>query len=200
MAIQLSTTVRNARLDQIETTVSTAPLLRLRTGAPPANCGTADSGTVIATMNLPSDWANAASAGAKTLLGTWQDAAADATGTVGHFRLYDTAGTTCHLQGTCGQSVPLTTNALTAANGNVLNFAATTGVAVGMNVSGTGIVAGTTVVAFTGTTVTLSQTSTAGVANTTAITFSYDMTIDNAAVVVGQQVSVTAFTMTDANA
>ena len=28
------------------------------------------------------------------------DASADATGTAAHFRLYDSAGTTCHLQGT----------------------------------------------------------------------------------------------------
>ena len=67
MAIQLSTTVRNARLDAIETAIGTAAMLRLRTGAPPANCGTADSGTVVATLNLPSDWMAAASAGANAL-------------------------------------------------------------------------------------------------------------------------------------
>jgi hypothetical protein len=52
MAIQLSTTVRNARLDQIETTIGTAAVLKLRTGAPPADVATADSGTVVATMTL----------------------------------------------------------------------------------------------------------------------------------------------------
>lgn len=200
MTIQASTNVRNAMLDSIETTIGTSPILRLRTGSPPANPGTADSGTVVATMNLPADWAAAAAGGVKSLLGTWQDASADAAGTIGHYRIYDSAGTTCGLQGTCGQAVPLTTNALTAANGNVLNFAATTGVVVGMNAAGTGIPANTTVVAVTGTTVTLSQTSTAGVANTTPITFSYDMTIDNATVNAGQQVSVTAFSMTAPNA
>lgn len=100
MAVQLSVPVRNARLDQIETTIGTAPILRMRTGAAPATCATADSGTILATVTLPSDWMNAAAAGAKTKLGTWQDASADATGTVAHFRLYDSAGTTCHLQGT----------------------------------------------------------------------------------------------------
>lgn len=100
MAIQLSTTVRNARLDAIETAVGTAPILRIRTGAAPANCGTADAGTVLAEMTLPSDWAAAASGGSKALSGTWQDASANATGTAAHFRLYDSAGTTCHLQGT----------------------------------------------------------------------------------------------------
>ena len=42
----------------------------------------------------------AASSGSKSKSGTWEDLSADATGTAGHFRLYDSAGTTCHLQGT----------------------------------------------------------------------------------------------------
>lgn len=100
MTIQLSTTVRNARLDVIESTIGTTPILRIRSGAAPANCATADSGTVLATLTLPSDWMAAASGGSKALAGTWQDTAADATGTAGHFRIYDSTGTTCHLQGT----------------------------------------------------------------------------------------------------
>lgn len=100
MAFQFSTAARNAALDAIEAAIGTAPVLRLRSGAAPANCAAADSGTVLATMNLPSDWLAAASGGAKSLLGTWQDLAADAAGTVAHFRIYDTAGTTCHIQGT----------------------------------------------------------------------------------------------------
>lgn len=99
-ALQFSTTVRNARLDVVESTISTAPILRIRTGAAPANCAAADSGTVLATMTLPSDWMAAASSGAKALSGTWQDTSADASGTAAHFRLYDSAGTTCHIQGT----------------------------------------------------------------------------------------------------
>lgn len=100
MALQLSIAVRNARLDQIETTAGTAALLTIRSGAAPADCATANSGTVLATLNLPSDWMAAASAGSKAKLGTWQDASADAAGTAGHFRIHDTAGTNCHIQGT----------------------------------------------------------------------------------------------------
>lgn len=99
MALQFSVSVRNARLDAIETAVGTSAIMKLRTGAAPANCGAADSGTVLATLSLPSDWMAAASGGSKALLGTWQDSSADAAGTVGHFRIYDSAGTTCHLQG-----------------------------------------------------------------------------------------------------
>lgn len=104
MAVQLSTTVRNARLDAIETAVGASAIMRIRTGGVPANCGTADSGTVLATLNLPSDWLAAASGGSKALAGTWQDASADATGTAAHFRIYDSGGSTCHIQGTVGTS------------------------------------------------------------------------------------------------
>lgn len=100
MAAQFSVTVRNARLDVIETTIGTAPIIKIRTGAVPANCATADSGTVLATVTLPSDWMSAASNGSKAKLGTWQDASADGTGTAAHFRLYASDGTTCHIQGT----------------------------------------------------------------------------------------------------
>jgi hypothetical protein len=99
MALQLSVAVRNARLDAIESTISTSAVLRIRTGGQPATCATADSGTVLAEATLPSDWLAAASSGSKALSGTWQDTSADATGTAGHFRIYDAAGTTCHLQG-----------------------------------------------------------------------------------------------------
>lgn len=100
MAIQLSTTVRNARLDTIESTIGVSAVLKIRTGAAPANCAAADSGTVLATLSLPSDWMAAASSGAKAKSGTWEDTSADATGTAAHFRLYATDGTTCHIQGT----------------------------------------------------------------------------------------------------
>lgn len=100
MALQLSTTVRNARLDAVETAIGASAVLKIRTGAAPADCAAADSGTVLATLSLPSDWMAAASSGSKAKSGTWQDASADATGTAAHFRLYASDGTTCHLQGT----------------------------------------------------------------------------------------------------
>jgi len=100
MAIQLSVTVRNARLDAIETAIGASAVLKIRTGAAPANCAAADSGTVLATVNLPADWLAAAAAGSKAKSGTWEDASADAAGTAGHFRLYASDGTTCHAQGT----------------------------------------------------------------------------------------------------
>jgi hypothetical protein len=135
MAVQLSVAVRNARLDAIETNVGTSAILRIRSGAPPATCATADSGTVLATLNLPSDWMAAAASGSKALSGTWQDLSADAAGTAGHFRIYDSGGTVCGIQGT-----------VTATGGGG------------------------------------------------------DMTLDNTSIASAQQVTITSFTLTDANA
>lgn len=103
MAVQLAVSTRNARLDAIETDAGASAVLKIRTGAQPADCATADSGTVLATMTLPSDWMAAASGGTKAKSGTWQDTSADASGTAGHFRLYKSDGTTCIMQGSCGQ-------------------------------------------------------------------------------------------------
>lgn len=100
MSLQYSVAVRNAQLDAVESTIGTSAVLKIRTGAPPASCATADSGTVLATLSLPSDWMAAASAGSKALSGTWQDTSADNSGTAGHFRVYASDGTTCGIQGT----------------------------------------------------------------------------------------------------
>lgn len=99
MALQYSVAVRNAQLDAFETTVGVSAVLKIRTGAQPATVATADSGTVLATLSLPSDWMAAASGGTKALAGTWQDTSADAAGTAAHFRIYASDGTTAHAQG-----------------------------------------------------------------------------------------------------
>lgn len=134
MSLQFSVSVRNAMLDAIETTISTSAILKIRSGSVPATCATADSGTVLATLNLPSDYMAAASSGAKAKSGTWEDTSADATGTAAHWRLYASDGTTCHAQGTVtatggggdltvdnvsfasGQTFTVTTFSLTAGN------------------------------------------------------------------------------------
>lgn len=102
MALQFSVAARNGRLDAIETEAGTSAVLKIRTGSAPADCATADSGTVLASMTLPSDWMAAASGGSKAKSGTWSDSSADATGTAAHFRIYKSDGTTCVIQGTCG--------------------------------------------------------------------------------------------------
>ncbi len=135
MTIQYSTTVRNAKLDAVEAAIGTSAVLKLRTGTKPATPATADSGDVVSTINLPSDWMAAASGGSKAKSGTWEDTVADGAGTIGHFRLYASDGTTCHMQGS-------------------------------VTISGGG----------------------------------GDMTVDNPVVEAGQNILVTAFTITDGNA
>lgn len=134
MAIQYSVDVRNARLDVVETTVGEAAILELRSGSKPANCAASDSGTLLASMTLPTSWMADASSGQKAKSGTWEDTSANNTGTIGHFRIKDPTGTTCHIQGsvtitggggdmtvdntsvTSGQSVSITGFTLTAGN------------------------------------------------------------------------------------
>jgi len=132
MAVQLSVAARNARLDAIETTIGTTPTLEIRSGSAPANCAASDTGDLLATITLPSDWMAAASSGSKAIAGgPWQDTSADDSGTAAHFRIKASGGTV-HMQGTVGQ--------------------------------GTG-----------------------------------DLQLDNTTIVTGQTVSITAFTLTDAN-
>jgi hypothetical protein len=100
MAVKMSVAVRNAMLDAIEAAIGTTAVLKIRTGAVPTNIADADSGTVLATLTLPSDWMAAAASGVKAKSGTWSDTSADDTGTAAHFRIYASDGTTQHFQGT----------------------------------------------------------------------------------------------------
>lgn len=102
MTIQLSTGARNGRLDAFETAVGTAAKLRILTGTQPADCATAQSGTQLAELALPSDWMAAAGTGTKVKAGSWTGTAGTS-GTAGYFRIVDNAGTTAHMQGSVGQ-------------------------------------------------------------------------------------------------
>ena len=103
MTIQLSVTVQNAILDALEAAIGSSDnFLRILTGAAPANCAAAQTGTLLAEITLPSNWMANASANAKAMAGTWEDTSADATGTAGYFRIVNVdpdTGTTCHFQG-----------------------------------------------------------------------------------------------------
>lgn len=100
MALKTSVAIRNAMLNAIETAIGVSPIMKIRTGAPPADETEPDAGTVVATLALPSDWLLNAADGVKEKSGTWEDASADADGIAGHYRVYAADGVTCHLQGT----------------------------------------------------------------------------------------------------
>ena len=132
MALQYSAAIYLARLDLVESTTGATAKLLIFSGSAPANCAAADTGTLLATLTLPSDWMNAASGTTKTLAGSWTGTASGGAGaTPTHFRIKDNAGTTCHVQGTAGigsgdlqvngtitsgQTVSVSTFTLTAAN------------------------------------------------------------------------------------
>ena len=99
MSLQLSVAARNAGLDAYETAVGVSAKLDIYSGSPPANCAAADTGTLLATLSLPSDWMANASGGSKGLAGSWTGTGS-AAGTAGYFRIKDSANTTCHMQGT----------------------------------------------------------------------------------------------------
>lgn len=95
--MQYSVAVRNAQNDAMETTIGASPTLEIRSGAAPANCAAADSGTLLVSMTLPADWLTGSASGLKSKNGTWSGTGA-AAGTAGHWRIK--AGATCHMQGT----------------------------------------------------------------------------------------------------
>lgn len=127
MAYQYSTTVRNAKLDTVESTIGTSAVLKIFSGAEPANCAAADPAGLLATINLPSDWMANAAAGSKAKSGTWS-VAASGTGTAASWRIYDSGVVACHIQGnvadmvfdntsiTAGQTVTVTGFTITAGN------------------------------------------------------------------------------------
>lgn len=128
MALQLSVAVRNARLDAIEVTIGASAVVKIRTGAQPANCAAADTGTVLASLTLPADWMSAAAAGVKGRLGTWQDPTADNAGTAAHFRLYASDGVTCGMQGSVtatGGGGDMTVDNVVIAAGQVVTITGT---------------------------------------------------------------------------
>jgi hypothetical protein len=135
MALQYSIDINQARLDQVESVTGASALLRIFSGAQPANCAAADSGTLLCTITLPADWmaaATAASPSVKSMLGSWTNTASGgAAATPTHFRIWNSGASACKIQGTAGigsgdlqvngtittgQTVNVTSFAITGAN------------------------------------------------------------------------------------
>jgi hypothetical protein len=106
-AIKLSSRVKQAMLDSIETTIGTAAHIQIWAGTIPTDCATTAVGqTKLADFTLASDWAAAASTTAgvttKTFSSTPLTTTGLATGNASFFRLTDSTNpsTTCDEQGT----------------------------------------------------------------------------------------------------
>ena len=133
MAQQFSVAVRNARLDAIEAAIGASPKLRFYSGAQPANCAAARTGTLLSELALPSDWMAQAANGSKAFAGSWSGAGAAAAGAgtnIGHFAIMDAAGATCHHQGKVGATgdgtADMTVDNLNLAQGQAISVTAFT--------------------------------------------------------------------------
>lgn len=98
MAVKWSSTVRNAVLDAWETAIGTSAVVKFYTGSAPSAVGDSATGTLIATFNLGSDWADAASNGSKAFASVPLSVTAAASGTLGYYRIAASGGTV-HEQG-----------------------------------------------------------------------------------------------------
>jgi hypothetical protein len=185
MAIQLSTAARNNRADSIETTLGASAILKIRSGPPPANADAADTGNVLSTIALPADYFANSANGQKALSGSWIDGnGVDMSGFGGHFRFYRNDGVTCDIQGLVSEawqaSKVYALNQQVHNGGNVYRCttAGTSAASGGPTGTGAGITDGSAVWSYVGTA---------------------DMSLDNTNLNAGQQFSITAFTLNEAN-
>jgi hypothetical protein len=117
MALQYDTTLRNGRADAVTTSVGAGAKLRIYTGTAPGTCGAAFTGTLLSEHTCGTPFAAAASGGAHSPT-LPANVNAVATGTAGYWRLYDSTGTTCKVQGTVGTTgADLNLNTLSITSG-----------------------------------------------------------------------------------
>lgn len=180
-----STTLRSNQAAQMEATLGTAAILKFFSGTVPANLAAAVTGTTLATLQLPSDYLSNPANGVVSKSGTWEDAAADASGYATHARFYQSDGTTAHVQ--CLVSEP---------------WAASKAYVVGQQVHNNNLVYRATAAG--------TSAASGGPAGTTAgitdgtVTWVYvgvlEIALDNTNIAVGQDVLVNAFSYTRGNA
>lgn len=103
--LKIGTEVRNAIVAAVTALIDSGGpgILVCRTGAPPTNVGDVDSGTLLATLTFSATSFGAPSTGVATANAITSDSSADASGTVGHFRIKQAGGTTL-IQGTAGNA------------------------------------------------------------------------------------------------
>lgn len=171
--------------DAVESTTGTAPKLQFFDGAMPANPATADAGTKLVDTALPSDWLTNPGDGTKAKSGTWS-LTGIANGFARYFRIYNSAGSTCHIQGLCGQnwaaSSPWSLNQHCINDSGKVYRCTTAGTSAGSGGptgTGSGITDGSAVWAYVG---------------------AVDMTMDNTSITNGQSLTGNSFTLTIANA
>jgi hypothetical protein len=204
MALQYNTAHRTAVVTDINNQFSAPCNIRIWNGTIPVNCGTADTGTLLATLTGGTPFGSISSG--LLISNAITSATAVATGTANYFRIHPPSATSTNavMQGLVFSSVTLSTSSTVIANSNVLNF--TSGATVflpGMLLTGTGIAPNTYVLASTATTVTMSQPSfTGGSGGSQPITGGGDMTLTSTSISTGQTVQINSgqFTITASGA
>jgi hypothetical protein len=105
MAIQYSLAHRTNAMTQLNTDIGANAVIKIWTSTPPENCGTADSGTLLATFAGNAGGFGTVGSQALTASAVASTTGAEA-GTAGYFRIYPSAATSTNavIQGTCGTS------------------------------------------------------------------------------------------------
>jgi hypothetical protein len=185
------TTLRNARMDAITTAVGASGRLRLYDGVQPATGGAATN--LLCDLPFSATFAPAAAGGILTVNAiTTTNAALSGTCT---WCRGTTSGGTAIMDAPAGAAV--TTTVTGSASTDTVTVGSATGLVIGMYASGTGIATVARIVDIQGTTVHLSVENSGAVSGTG--TFNWDLVLTPAALTAGQPVSISAFTITDAN-
>jgi hypothetical protein len=134
MAIQYSLTHRTNAMSTLNTDIGANAVIKVFTGTAPANCGTADTGTLLVTFAGNAGGFGSAASQVLTASAV-ASATAAGTGTAGYFRIYPSAATTTNavVQGTCGLSAAdmILTNT-SIVTGQTCNFTSLTVTAFGV--------------------------------------------------------------------
>jgi hypothetical protein len=101
--MKTSSDVRDAELDTL-TTLLNGGFIKLYTGSQPASPESAESGTILATLEFGNPAFDPASSGLSISNAITEDSDAAATGTAAWFRCFKSDGVTAILDGTVGTS------------------------------------------------------------------------------------------------
>jgi hypothetical protein len=134
MAIQYSLTHRTNAMSQLNTDIGANAVIKIWTGSAPANCGTADTGTLL--VQFAGNAGGFGTAASQVLTASAvASVTASGTGTAGYFRIYPSAATSTNavVQGTVGTSGTdmIVTNA-SITSGQTCNFTSLTVTAFGV--------------------------------------------------------------------
>lgn len=99
--MQFDINSRNGFLNVINSSVGPSGVLYIRSGAPPATCADADTGTELLYIQLPNEPFTIPTIGYIEKSGIWSCLSAQSAGVAGHYRIM--SASTCCMQGVCSE-------------------------------------------------------------------------------------------------